>query len=250
MTDLDEETVAFLWELVEAARSVPRSQRGDFMLVDTAHGSVLRHPGLKRQEIDEGDLRDLIETGLIRITRHAGGSKMFDLRREAFDLYDRAHRDIDQPIAAQERIVTERVASDAFAARHRGAFDKWGSADALLWGEESAKNLTMIGHLCREAMQLFAMELVERHEVADSDPDPAKTVRRLRSVIDARKSNISKTNAALMDALVNYWGAVSDSVQRQEHGGQKEGEDLTWEDGRRVLLHTAMVMSECDRILS
>ena len=43
---------------------------------------------------------------------------------------------------------------------------------------------------------------------------------------------------------------MSDLVQRQEHGAQKEGEDLTYEDARRVLLHTAMVMDECDRILS
>lgn len=39
-------------------------------------------------------------------------------------------------------------------------------------------------------------------------------------------------------------------AQRQEHGEQKGGEELTWEDGRRVVLYTAMVMAECDRMLS
>ena len=38
-----------------------------------------------------------------------------------------------------------------------------------------------------------------------------------------------------------------DLVQRQEHGGQKEGEPLGWEDGRRVVFQTANVMVELHR---
>jgi len=39
-------------------------------------------------------------------------------------------------------------------------------------------------------------------------------------------------------------------VQRQEHGEQKDGDSLTWDGGRRVVLYTSLVMAECDRILS
>jgi hypothetical protein len=39
-------------------------------------------------------------------------------------------------------------------------------------------------------------------------------------------------------------------VQRQEHGAQKEGRPLVWEDGRRVVFQTAIVMFELDRALS
>ena len=46
-----------------------------------------------------------------------------------------------------------------------------------------------------------------------------------------------------------YWGTLSDLVQRQEHGAAKEGEPLTWEDGQRVVFHTAIVMWEIDRSL-
>lgn len=53
-----------------------------------------------------------------------------------------------------------------------------------------------------------------------------------------------------MEALLAYWGTVSDLVQRQEHGGQKEGEPLEWEDARRAVLHTAVVMFEVDRVLT
>ncbi len=36
---------------------------------------------------------------------------------------------------------------------------------------------------------------------------------------------------------------------RQEHGAQKESETLQWEDARRVVFQTAMVMFELDRTL-
>jgi hypothetical protein len=53
-----------------------------------------------------------------------------------------------------------------------------------------------------------------------------------------------------LEALIAYWGTVSDLIQRQEHGSQKEGKELVWEDGRRVVFQTAMVMLEFDKSLS
>jgi hypothetical protein len=49
--------------------------------------------------------------------------------------------------------------------------------------------------------------------------------------------------------LLAYFGTVSDLIQRQEHGAQKEGEGLMWEDARRVVFQTALVMFELDRVL-
>ncbi len=43
---------------------------------------------------------------------------------------------------------------------------------------------------------------------------------------------------------------MSGLVQRQEHGGQKEGAALRWEDARRVACQTAVVMFEIDRSLA
>lgn len=48
---------------------------------------------------------------------------------------------------------------------------------------------------------------------------------------------------------MNYWGAVADLTQRQEHGVQKEGEQLVWEDARRVVFQTLLVMFEVDKAL-
>ena len=48
----------------------------------------------------------------------------------------------------------------------------------------------------------------------------------------------------LLKALGGYSEALMDLIQRQEHGGQKEGHALTWQDARRVVFHTASAMYE------
>jgi hypothetical protein len=42
--------------------------------------------------------------------------------------------------------------------------------------------------------------------------------------------------------MVDYWNALVDLHQRQEHGAQRQGQPLTWEDGRRVVFQTILVM--------
>jgi hypothetical protein len=70
-------------------------------------------------------------------------------------------------------------------------------------------------------------------------------VDRIRAVLSTRER--SAAHQAFLTALLSYWGTVSDLVQRQEHGAQKEGEPLTWEDARRVVFQTAVVMFEIAR---
>jgi hypothetical protein len=45
-------------------------------------------------------------------------------------------------------------------------------------------------------------------------------------------------------------GSANTQGARQEHAGTREGEPLIWEDGRRVVLQTAVVMFEIDKSLS
>jgi hypothetical protein len=45
-------------------------------------------------------------------------------------------------------------------------------------------------------------------------------------------------------ALPEYWSKTSDLVQRQEHSGEPGVEALTWDDARRVVLHTPGLMSD------
>ena len=66
----------------------------------------------------------------------------------------------------------------------------------------------------------------------------------------ASKKNLSEKVAAEIEALVHYFGTVSDLNQRQEHGATRESESLTPEDARRVVFHSMLVMYEVDRTLA
>ncbi len=65
--------------------------------------------------------------------------------------------------------------------------EKWVDAEKKLWISESKRELTTIGHLCREAMQLFATSLVEQYKLTEVDMDPAHTIARVRAVLKARR---------------------------------------------------------------
>jgi hypothetical protein len=67
--------------------------------------------------------------------------------------------------------------------------------------------------------------------------------------VAARASKIGSTEKPFLEALVAYWGTLSDLIQRQEHGALREGDALVWEDDRRVVFQTCVVMYELSRAL-
>lgn len=145
--------------------------------------------------------------------------------------------------------VRSYLGSSNFKNQYKVAFQKWTQAEAALWGEDSANRLTTIGHLCREVLQDFCTVLVEKYPPTNLNTDKTKTVHRLKSVFEQCHPSLSPSVRALLDALVVYSGTLIDLVQRQEHGGTKEGEPLAWEDAQRVVFHAAIVMWEIDRSL-
>lgn len=118
-----------------------------------------------------------------------------------------------------------------------------------MWSADSQSRLTTIGHLCREAIQEFAEALVETYKPEGAPPAKNKTKGRLQTTIRALKPRLGETQAALLEALVAYWSSVSDIVQKQEHGTANEDRPLSWEDARRCVFHTGVVMFEIDRAL-
>jgi hypothetical protein len=122
-------------------------------------------------------------------------------------------------------------------------------AESIVWSDNSEQQLTVIGHLCREALQEFANTLVEKYLPPGVDDNRAHTENRIRVVLAQQENQLGSTESLFLDALIRYWRTVSDIVQRQEHGAQREGALLTGEDGRRVVFQTAIVMFEIDRAL-
>jgi len=255
MTDgvlLQPEQEELLKALVEASRNVPRDERQEFRLLTDGDGTSVMHPGLpgRQMRVHQGDVDILEADGLLLVTQIGRWHRSFVVTPLGFSLYEELQHRSGAPTQQVEETLTRYLDSDAFQRSYPEAHRKWADAAERLSRSDSQQQWTMIGHLCREAMQAFATELVEQHKPPAVTPDKAKDVARIRAVLDQRKSMLRTTVAPFLDALLAYWGTVSDLVQRQEHGSQKEGPPLVWEDGRRVVFQTAVVMFEIDRALS
>ena len=203
----------------------------------------------KGRRVSTNDLHELTSTGALRSEYVSGSSTRYWLTQRGLQMYELHALEVGEPVARVERIAKEYLDASAFRKDHPKAFAKWREAEENLWADDSEQNLTIIGHLCREAMQEFATSLIEKAKPKEFNPEPTKTVDRLRSVIAAHRPERGDTASAFDDALVSYWGTMSDLAQKQEHGSQREGRPLTWDDARRVVFHLMVVMYEIDAIV-
>ncbi len=162
-----------------------------------------------------------------------------------------------QSVERTESYVKNFLNAEQFRKNYPQAYEKWLQAEENLWVEDWETQLTKIGHDCREAIQKFAETLINRYQLQHKYPDQNKDIGRIKAVIEQRKEKLSQKEKKFLDSLLEYldslleyWKALSGLVQRQEHGIQDVNESLTWEDGRRVVFQTAIVMFEVDRSLS
>jgi hypothetical protein len=237
--------------MIQADNAIAKEKRTPFILVPTDSDDLLLREGFPRTPVVAADLAVLVDRRLLRAHREAGSRQQYDVTPEGRQYWAEMKRRIGSEVKVVEAEIRTFLDSPAFSEGFPQAHDRWTEAANELWGADSAKRFTDIGHRCREAMQFFAAALMQRAGISDEEvlcSDAAKTVDRLRAVI-ARKGDLSERHRAFLDALVHYWRTVSDLVQRQEHGAQKAGDELTWEDARRVVFQTAIVMYEVSRAL-
>jgi hypothetical protein len=242
-----------LCKFVEADRQRQTNQREKFALVEVMSSpSSVQHPGLPGKSIPifTPDLETLEEEGLIRFSNRQRGFSQFTITPTGFKYYEYLKTRSGEPIQRLESNIKQYLDAETFQTQYPAAYQKWSEAEKLLWGADSEQQLTVIGHLCREAMQEFADILIKKYRPPNTDTDKAHTVSRIRSTLEFRKKELGKRKHAFLEACLPYWGTVSDLVQRQEHGAQKEGESLIWEDGRRVVFQTMIVMFEIDQALN
>jgi hypothetical protein len=170
------------------------------------------------------------------LTYTSRGSEKYDVTPVGKQFYEWMKQQEGEPLERLDEEVRSLLHSPGFRDRHAAAFERWSEAEANVWGVDKEAEYTAIGHACRESIQLFVTDLVEHHRPVEVNPDPAKTVDRLKAVM--RKVQLSESVEKVAVALLEYFGALSDLVMRQEHGAQKEGENLQWEDTRRVVFLT------------
>jgi hypothetical protein len=248
---LEKEQVELLYVLVEISRNIPREKRQKFYYLQCQNPIVI-HPNLEGFEMNAylGDIEILAGSGLLNLSYRDSGDPIFDVTPRGFKYYEHMKKLDGQPVQRVETAIRTFLDSENFQRKYTKAYQKWIIAETKLWGSDSVKQLTEIGHLCREAMQEFITALVDHYQLLSVDKDKSNTVRRLKAVLDLKKNQVGKTVEPFIEALIAYWGTICDLVQRQEHGAQKEGRELVWEDGRRVVFQTAVVMFEIDKILS
>ncbi|MFN2397221.1 MAG: hypothetical protein ABR543_01045 [Gemmatimonadaceae bacterium] len=250
---LEDDQKHLLAMLADAARGVPREQRRAFVRTNTFMGQTqIHHPGLAngKAQVYPGDLDALMRSGLLAPSSHFRSLGGFDVTPRGFEYSRRLARTADEAVLRVEETVTQHLLSpDGFRRRYPTVYNKWADAESKLWSAQSDRELTTIGHLCREAMQEFSSALVDAFPPPNVPVNKASTVARLKAVLESAPG-LGGTERAHLAALVAYWGSLSDLVQRQEHGALKEGEPVGWEDARRVVFQTCNLLYELDRSLT
>lgn len=247
---LEQEQEDLLCRLVEATRNVPRRERRKFFVAQSKDGTSILHNGLEgNMDAYIGNIEALDAAGLISMSYGSRGTPNFYVTPLGFRYYEHLKHATKESTRRVTDHVRQYIEAEEFQQRYPNAWAKWQLAESSLWSSESQRRLTEIGHHCREAMQEFADTLVNRFDPPEVDSDKAHTINRIKAVLGHRASQLGSTVKPFLEALISYWRRVNYLVQRQEHGAQKEGEPLVWEDARRVVFQTLIVMYEIDRAL-
>ncbi|MFA5629719.1 MAG: hypothetical protein WC958_05700 [Dehalococcoidales bacterium] len=247
---LEREQEELLSMVVEASRNIPREQRQKFSVIRINGGlDFLRHPCIRKEdnEIYFGDVEELARQGLVALDSTPRHTPIFDVTSLGFRYYEFLKTKRGEPVQHIETNIRKYLNSIAFRRKYPEALEKWELAEKLLWKSDTQKQITAIGHHCRETLQEFANYLVEYHKPLEVDHDKTRTIARLKAVLNSKK--FSEAKHEVLNALIAYWGTTSDLIQRQVHGGNREGEPLAWEDARCVVFQTMVLMFEVDRVL-
>lgn len=197
-----------LTRMVEAARRLPAGQKQKFILSQTFDGDDLIHPGLAPDQtsVSAEDVETLASAGLLAVINAASDSPNYNVTPLGYGYYEHLKTRGAEPVERVESEVRRLIETGDFGERYPEAHAKWLAAARMLWHTDSESEATTIGHLCREAMQAFAILLIEQFEVEGADLNPAHDVARIRAVLDKAKTRLGATEHQLLDTLLGYWG--------------------------------------------
>jgi len=151
-----------------------------------------------------------------------------------------------------EQIMTENrrlIASGRFAEVFPNVFEPWADAETLLFADDAEAQLTTVGHKIREAAQAFATAMIQTFGADDPPADVKLVKKRLGAVIAHNRPMVGDKQRRLLKSLGDLWETTVDLIERQEHAAQKEGEPVSWNDGRRIVTLTMFLMIEFVTVL-
>ena len=252
MPDLLPGQEELLEELVEATQSLPRHAQELTLIsgTDQEPGELVLTSDGKMIRALRSDIWQLDNEGLVSGQWNISDavSVPFGLTKAAYDWYQERRKTADA-MGGVEADIEVHLRSTGFMERFPDACQRWSEANELLRSSTPEQDLTTVGHKAREAMQRFASALVDRYQPPGVEADVAKTINRMKAVVDVAAPDASSRRRAVLDALFELWKATNDLVQRQEHGDQKVGDSVTWDDARATVFQVGNVMFEVDRVL-
>jgi hypothetical protein len=159
-----------------------------------------------------------------------------------------------------EDYLRSYLEDERFRSTHPLGCGRWIVAWEMLWCADSRAKVIAVGQRAREAMHAFGSSLLEACSPLAMDPRwPELLTERARradalgaveSVLGAYGEQLGAERSELLASLIEHWRALAEHVRRHEQGherGQRPAARLRWEDGRRLVLLTALVMVEIDR---
>jgi hypothetical protein len=168
----------------------------------------------------------------------------------------------DSPIRSADHARIEEylrayLEDERFRSAHPLACGRWIVAWEMLWCADSRSKVIAVGQRASDAMHAFSASMQQRCMPFAMDshlPDPLVDgsqrpgpLNGLASITDAYGEQLGARRSQLLREMFEPWRALSGKLQRHEQGSQPPDERLRWEDGRRLVLFTALVMVEFDR---
>jgi len=139
---------------------------------------------------------------------------------------------------------------ERFRSEYPAAYARWSEAAAILYDEDASEGIFAAGAKARETLAAFASVLAGGYRPLASSPgSEASTRARLAAWIQSHRQALGDARCELLEALLQYWRALNDGPRRHSHDAHDVGDELRWEDARRVVVLTALVMVEIDRSL-
>lgn len=241
---------ALLRTLVEAGKVGTTEENRTFLVASSLDGSfILPYAGSELPDpVDEADVHILVDHGYVGILKYnKNGEPVYYVTNEGIEFIsaDTAERG-PQPFVQQAVSLVDEKLPPEFGR----ASELMKEAVSKLVQAQEEHGWSEVGHKCREALQEFAEVLYTQH-VPSSQQESIpreKTVQRLKAVVRQLRGRVGDTTSQLLDTLIEYWRAVSDLVNKVEHRSQREDRPLTWDDARRAVLYSYLVMAELARV--
>ena len=153
-----------------------------------------------------------------------------------------------EDFAGLEAYLKACVSQERFCSAYPSAYERWWQATAILYGEGSIDSVLAAGQKAGEALQEFARAVAEPLQPRAINPDSTRaTVGRLRAFTETYRSQLGDARCELLHTLFDHWRALTDGLERHAHDEEMVSEPPRWEDARRVVILTALVMVEIDR---